>query len=246
MSSSAQTGRIVAGELDVEFFPHGGCHGKRPVFLFHGQLRTASDWTDTAAWPGSARLARALQASGLLVIAAHWKGPAWGDQAFRDAVEVARTYAVSRGAAADKFVAIGASMGAFESLSLAQHVPNEVACAVGLIPAIDLDAFRDGDIANAQAPINAAFNLTAGSTSATVPLPTDANVFKDANAAQITCPVKLYGSSTDAFASWATAQAFAAKIGAQAVDVLPDGGHTDATIKAAPVDEIVAFVASHA
>jgi hypothetical protein len=245
VATSAQLGRIVPGELDVIFTPRGGCHGKRPVFLFHGQLRTAADWTDTAAWPGSAALANAIAASGLLVIAAYWSGPAWGNAAFRAEVETARTVAASLGAAADKFTVAGASMGAFESLSLAQHVPGEVACGVCTIPAVNLGYFRDNNVASAQGYINTAFGLPAGSTAATDPLPADADPFVPANSAQITAPFRFYGSSGDTTAPWADAVTLAGRIGASAQDVAPAGGHTDLTIGAAPVDEVVAFIRSH-
>lgn len=242
---SLVNGRIVSGELDVLFEPRTGPKGKRPVFLFHGQARPAQDWNESVGWPGSTGLAWALAHQGLLVIAAYWSGPTWGNPAFRAEVETARTFAASKGAAADKFIAIGASMGGFESLSLAQHVPTEVACGVGLIPAVNLDYFRDTDTASARTYINNAYGMPAGSTSATNPLPSDANPFLDANAAQITAPFKLYGSSSDATAPWADAVTMAGKIGATATDV-SNAGHTDATIKAAPVAEILDFVLAHA
>jgi alpha-beta hydrolase superfamily lysophospholipase len=237
---------VVAGEMDLIFTPRTGPQGRRPVFLFHGQLRTAADWNDTIAWPGSSLLARTLCSLGLVVIAAYWSGPEWGNSAFRAEVEAARALAASMGAANDQFIVIGASMGSFESLSLAQHVPNEVACGVCTIPAVNLDYFRDNDVANARANINTAYGLAAGSTSATVPLPADANVFKDANAAQITAPFRFYGSSSDATAPWADAVTMAGKIGATAIDASPAGGHTDATIKAASLPEISQFVLAHA
>lgn len=243
---STKVGRIVAGETDIFFRPRGGCGGKRPVFLHHGQMRFASDWTDSLAWPGSSRLAWALARAGLLVIAAYWSGPTWGNATFRAEVETARGIAAGLGAAADKFIPVGASMGSFEALSLGQHVPAEVACGVCTIPAVNLDYFRDNNVANARANINTAYNLVAGSTSSTVPLPADANSFNNANAAQITSPFKLYGSSADATAPWADAVAMAGKMpDAVAIDV-SDQGHTDATIKAAPVQEIIDFVLAHA
>jgi hypothetical protein len=245
VSTSAGVGNVVAGEMDITFMPRGGCHGKRPVFLFHGQLRTAQDWNDTVGWPGSTKLARNLASCGLVVIAAYWTGPAWDNPAFRAAVETARNYAHGLGAANDKFIALGASMGSQEALGLAQHVPNEVACGVCTIPAVNLDYFRDSNAANAQAYINTAYGLAAGSTSATVPLPADANPFTDANAAKITAPFKFYGSSADATAPWADAVAMAGKIGATASDV-SNAGHTDATIAAAPIPEICQFVLAHA
>lgn len=245
VACSAQVGRIVAGEMDVVYTPRNPVAGRRPVFLFHGQLRTAQDWNDTVAWPGSSALARALCELGCVVIAAYWSGPTWGNAAFRAEVETARTVAANLGAASDKFVAVGASMGAFEALSLAQHVPSEVACGVGLIPAVNLDGFRDNDLAGSRSWINTAYGLPAGSTSATVALPSDANPFVNANAAQIIAPFKFYGSSSDATAPWADTLAMAAKIGASTSNVSA-AGHTDATIAAVPIPEICQFVLSRA
>jgi pimeloyl-ACP methyl ester carboxylesterase len=138
-------------------------------------------------------------------------------------------------------------MGAFEMLGLGQHVPGEMKAGVGLIPAVNLDYFRDNDVAGARANINNAYGLAAGSTSATVPLPADANPFVPVNAAQITSPVRLYGSSGDATAPWADAVTMAGRMpNCTATDVSAGGGHTDATIAAAPVAEIVDFVLAHA
>lgn len=244
--ASAQVGRIVAGEMDVVLTPRSGAGGRRPVFLFHGQLRTAQDWLDTAAWPGSTALATTLCALGLVVIAAYWSGPTWANASFRAEVETARTYAASLGAASDKFLCVGASMGSFECLSLAQHTPGEVAAAVLTIPAVNLDYFRDTNAANAQSYINTAYGLPAGSTSATTPLPADANPFVDANAALITAPMRLYGSSGDATAPWSDSVAMAGKIGATAADVSPTGGHSDTTIAAVPLGEVARFMLAHA
>lgn len=246
VSTQATIGTIVAGENDLTFMPREGCKGKRPIFLFHGQLRPASDWNDIVNAVGSTSLAWALARAGFLVIAAYWSGPTWGNAAFRSEVEVARAYAGGLGAATDKFIAMGASMGAFEVLSLAQHVPAEVACGVGLIPAVSLGDFRDNNLANARNYINTAFGLPAGSTSATNSLPADADPFVPANAALITPPIKFYGSSSDVFADWSKTLIMAEMINATADDVNPTGGHSEATIHSAPVDEICAFALAHA
>jgi pimeloyl-ACP methyl ester carboxylesterase len=245
-SVQAAVGTIVAGENDLVYVPRGGCKGRRPIFLFHGQLRPAADWNDVITAPGSTNLAWGLARAGFVVIAAYWSGPTWGNAAFRAEVELARAYAGTLGAATDKFIAMGASMGAFEVLSLAQHVPSEVVCGVGLIPAVDLSYFRDNNVANARNYINSAFGLPAGSTSATNPLPADANPFVDTNAALITSPIKFYGSSSDTTADWTKTLSMAEMINATADDVNPTGGHTEATIAAAPVDDICDFALAHA
>lgn len=243
-------GNVVTGENDIIFMPRGGCRGRRPIFLFHGQLRPVGDWNNYVSAPGSTILGWALARAGFLVIAAYWSGPQWGNASFRAEVEFARTYATSLGASSDKFIALGVSMGAFESLSLAQHAPSEVAAAIGLIPAVDLDDFRDNDLANARSYINAAYGLPAGSTSATAPLPSDANVIKAENATQIISPIRLYGSSTDPYAKWSAVNTLVNRLtnspDVAALDVSPGGGHSETTIAAAPVEDICKFVQAYA
>lgn len=245
VSVSSSVGRIVPGEMDIVFMPRIPLPNARPVFLFHGQLRTAQDWWDTVGWMGSSKLAYTLAEKGFVVISAYWSGPLWGNTTFRADVDAAQTYASQLGATADKFVVVGASMGSFECLSLAQHSPDEVVCGVCTIPAVNLDYFRDTNTANARAYINTAWGMPAGSTSATDPLPADANPFNDENAALITAPFRFYGSAQDPTAPWSDALLMAGKINAVAESV-SDQGHTDATIGAAPLDDISAFVLANA
>lgn len=237
------TDRIVAGEQDVLFVPRTVRPNSAPVLLFHGQMRTAIDWTDTASWPGSSKLANAFASLGLVTIAAYWSGPVWGNATFRSEVEAARTVATSLGANGQKIVVVGASMGALEALVIASHTPDEVACGVALIPAVDLDYFRDNDVpVGARSNINTAYGLIAGSTSASVPLPSDANPFADVNANKITSPFKFYGSSSDATANWSTTLAMVAKMKNATASDVSNAGHSDVTIAAAPLDEISKFV----
>lgn len=244
---SAALGRITPGEIDVVGVPRGGCHGKRPALLMHGQTGVATDWSDSENDPGSFAIAHGLCRLGLVVIAGYWGGPIWGNDVADADMEAARTLAGTYGAATDKVLMVGKSMGALEALAFAAQYPTEVAAGVCLIPAVNMGDIRDNDRASARGYINTAFGLAAGSTSATVPLPSNADPYDNANANRITAPFEFFGSSADSVVGWDHTADFgytvqmAAKLGAPATSV-SGAGHTEATIAAAPVDDICRFL----
>jgi dienelactone hydrolase len=242
-SKSYSVGRVVSGQEDVIYRPRNGARGKRGVVLLHGHNQTVQHFL-APALAGQFKLAEAIAAAGLVCVALHTEGNGWGsDQVIAD-IESARTYMGTLGCATDKVLLVGISMGGGCMFNYARANPTKVAALVGCIPACDFDDLRDNDrgAAGVRDAINTAFGLAAGSTSATVALPSRANPMSDANAALIAgsgAKIKLYYSTVDAVVIPATVTALATKLGVTPTVVDTTNGHSDNTLAAMPRNEVV-------
>jgi hypothetical protein len=130
-------------------------------------------------------------------------------------------------------VFIGFSEGACDALNLARDVG--ATCVVGIIPLIDLDEVRDGDLGGHRANIDAAWDVTYPD-----PLPAGASP-ADHAAEYAGIPGQLWGASDDTITTAAAATAFATVAGWEYND-LGELGHTNDAIAAVDEDAVASFV----
>jgi hypothetical protein len=242
-SKSYGVGRVVSGQEDVIYRPRNGARGKRGVVLLHGHNQTVQHFL-APALAGQFKLAEAIAAAGLVCVALHTEGNGWGsDQVIAD-IESARTIWERWVALLTKSSWSGSVWVVVACSTMPEPIPTKVAALVGCIPACDFDDLRDNDrgAAGVRDAINTAFGLAAGSTSATVALPSRANPMSDANAALIAgsgAKIKLYYSTVDAVVIPATVTALATKLGVTPTVVDTTNGHSDNTLAAMPRNEVV-------
>lgn len=244
-SVSAGYERISTGDKDWIFMPRDGARGRRGVVLLHGQLQTGQEWWADAS-PGQTAVAQILAAAGLPMFAVFGEGPGWGIDAVVAELDNTRTLFGNYGAATDKMVIVGASMGAADGLNYMRAHPSRVAGFVGIMPACDLDDIRDNNRnGNGRTYINAAWGMPVGSTSATDPLPSQANPNTTANAASIAssgADIKFYYSSADTVVIPSTVESLASKLGIVPTLISDSVNHSDGLFQEVPLDEMVTFV----
>lgn len=167
----------------------------------------------------------------------------WANPADDTANDTTATWLIDTyGSVAGKRVAVGGSMGACSQVGYASRYPENVACVVGFIPALDLDWLRDNDFSGAAAVIEAAWGIGPSD-----PLPTGAN---PVTVAPVVPQMHLY-SSDDAFTvgepgnpsrflEWAAQYDDLIEV----VDLGPLG-HSDAAIQAVDVAAVREFIREH-
>lgn len=140
---------------------YGKCHvfyskfthrsGNAPVaIVHHAHLGSADDVSNELGTPGFYHLIKHLALNGYVVAVGDFKkyGPSgnsaqWGNTDNHAGIDEARTFAARYGGSPTKkmFLA-GWSMGALSVLSYAGLYPNNVAGVLGIVPAIDIAAYK--------------------------------------------------------------------------------------------------------
>lgn len=158
----------------------------------------------------------------------------WGNSTAMTRLSAALTWARANGASPAPAVVIGASMGAATALRWAYTHPEDCACVIGIIPALDVTWVRDNDPEGIE--VTAAVN-TAWGTVGTDPLPAGADpaLF----AAELDLPVQLWTASDDDVSHGHAT--FTATTGAEWHD-LGALGHTTTAVAAVTPATVVSFI----
>lgn len=232
MNRSLSTGRFTAALSDIVQDPHWRV--TRPLAVYcHGGTADATQAAGIglAAVPGIlAPITRMLHP----VVAPSLGSAHWGNATARTRIGDAITWGTANRNVAGPVVLVGTSMGVTAALNYAADNPGAVACVVGIIPAIDLQAIRVADTNGARAGIDTAYGVVYPAA-----LPTGSN--PAARTAELDIPIQLWTASDDAVS--ANAPAFATATGAVVNDVGALGHDNDAVAAVDP-NIVAAFIAA--
>lgn len=230
MNRSLDVARFTAAQRDLVYEPHWRV-ARSPVIYCHGGSADATQ----AAGVGLAGIPAILQAitSHLFSPVAPTLGTAhWGNPAALARVSDAADWATENRAATGPAVLIGVSMGATAALNYAADNPNDIACVIGIIPAVDLEALRVADPSGARAGIDTAYSVTYPD-----PLPEGSNPAE--RTSELDLPIQLWTASDDVTST--NADTFADATGATLIDVGALGHDNDA-VDAVDIDVLLEFI----
>ncbi len=270
-STNYGTGRYVASEGDVLWFPRGYKAGGtiRGVVYVHGAGEVALTPLNGAG--GKQNEAQLLAAIAsvypMVMVDAGVSGQggtsdsdSWGNTNAQTRIGQAITWLQTAvgaggmfnpaggGAKAGTVALVGISMGHALSLTYAQANASKVSCIVGILPVNDLDDIRDNNRGGYRASISTAWAASPWTAPGTPALPAAANPAKTTNQTNlIAVPQRLYYAQDDVICTLATCTALIANIGAQCVGVNLGsvGGHSDTTIGFVSVTDVLAYLAAH-
>lgn len=239
-SVSSKTGRIIAGQMDSVWHPRTPRLGKCGVVMLHGS-GNPHGFVDLVLQPSSVKLAAALAAAGIPLIAGDMGNQAWGNDTVVNAIDTAwgvlqADYPTMR---TDKVLLLGGSMGGAAVARYSQLHPTKVAAVVGLIPLWDLRQFYVNNTFGTQTEIATAWGVSPGAD-----LPSTADVA--ANAALAAGIPTLAGYSTvdtTVLPEWVTT--YATAVGGAAIVTDTTFGHSDAAIGGMPVPLVGQFLVAN-
>lgn len=239
------------GDYETLIMPNDRSHvGRRGVIFCHGYNDTAcKSAINLTLGSGIPPLLRELAKRGVAVVAADLGGQTFGNDLAMTRIGQARSYLQAEGCATDKVLFVADSMGNWLASRYAADNPGQVASILAIEPGVDLNAVRDNNILNAQADINTAWGLAAGSTSATVPLPARAALLTRAAAGDLVgVRYRGYYSTADAVVTPQSLATLVAAIGPTAERRAVPGtpAHGTATTSSVPYAEAAAWLVAAA
>lgn len=236
-ASSWGLSRITSGANDVVYVPRVGIHGRRAVVMCHGYLGTSRVFLDDPPSPHSALFTHLVAECGLTLIAVD-VGNTWGSATASARIEQVRVFAGSLGAATDKIVLLGISMGHLTAMAYRRDYPTRVAGVVGVMPACDLNDIRTNNRASSQESIDAAWNVT-------FPAPLPAGADPTANAATLAgIPWAGFYSTGDTVVLPATVTTFASLMNGT-TEVSGNADHGDGIMPSVSVGDVVAALVAN-
>lgn len=237
-SLSAGKGRIFAGENDQLWIPRSPRAGRCGVIFLHGS-GAPDGFIDLAAQASSHKLASMLAYAGIPCVSGAMAYQAWANDPLMSRIDAAWALLATKAPIrTDKVAIVGGSMGGAGGARYSQLHPEKVAANVGLIPLLDLVAFYESQTAPVRTEIGTAWGITPPSA-----LPSSANIAANANlAANVPYKAWYAGDDTITLPAWVTS--YVAAVGGEAVNV-GNTGHSDASVGAAPVADIAAFLVAN-
>lgn len=213
-----------AGEADYVFGTYESWSGARTeaVIWCHGDggSAAASSAAMMSFWMGLAK--------DFTVLSADLGGlSTFGNDPSMDATDDLVDYAVASWGIVDPVILVGASMGFATAANYAKRHPTRVKAVAGIIPATDIDWMHSNSSAPIPANIDSAYPPT-GWSQATHGA--DHNPITFAAALDADLPMKLWYAPDDARIPTALPIAFQAARPQTELELLPAGGHTDASI----------------
>lgn len=228
--SSLSVGRATSGQRDAVVATRVH-RATRPVIYLAGVASDAGEAVPTSVVASVAPLLRYLVAEIPLNVIAPTVTATWGNATTTSRIDDVLAWARATGVATDEPpILIGASHGGACALTYART--HEVACVVGLIPAVDLEAIRVSNTLSLRASIDAAWGVTYPAA-----LPAGA----DPSQNDPGCPVQIWYATDDAVSENVVSYASAISADLHSVGAL---GHSDAAIAAVDEQEVLAFVES--
>lgn len=229
--------RIDPAENDILFVPRKPknigvvyCHGAGGAGGVAGQTMNYAKGT----W----HLAQGLAKAGFHVIDGDLGGPyTFGNDTLAARMESARQVLIGLGCA-PQIVTVGASMGNLSQMRYMADHPDRVLCAVGIIPAIDMDQLRVENWSNLRVNIEAAWGLDS-----VTPFPTRAKPLERV-AEMTSVPWAAWYSEADTAVAAQDVRDIAAALGSDsmAVQYSTTLDHGDPVLKIAPYDDMVEWV----
>lgn len=236
IASSFGLSRITSGANDVVHTPRTPINGRRVVIACHGYLGTARVFLDDPPSPNLGKFTRNLAALGFLIVSVD-VGNTWGNATASARIEQARSFAATKGAASDKVVLLGVSMGHLTAMSYRRDFPTKVAGVVGIMPACDLNDLRNNNRASSQASIDTAWSVVSPA-----PLPASADPTSNVNVLQ-GIPWTAFYSTGDTVVLPATVTYFSDLMGGSTV-ISGSADHGDAIIPAVSLTAVANALSS--
>jgi pimeloyl-ACP methyl ester carboxylesterase len=198
----------------------------RPLIFCHSAGMTGGEMVGYGQLPAVAPLVSDLIDLGFPAVAPTL-GVEWGNATSMARITDALAWLRARNGTTAPAVLVGASMGACAAVTWAAANPTDVACIVGLIPAIDLQAIRVADTGGLRSSIDTAYGIAYPAAMAVGTNPVTLSVPG--------VPIGLWTASNDAVS------ANAANLAGATVTNVGALGHTTAAVAAAQAGA-VAFV----
>lgn len=248
-SASLGVGRYSPSELSALYVPRSVDTAKRAIIYAHGAGGDGSQPLDATNQRGVYNNIIALVNAGFIVLSGDFGGAqTFGNDTELAAMEGAWSYLQTSGlCATDKVILTGASMGFMSISRFAKEHPTQSAGMIGWIPAIDIEEMRISDAIGLRDLINAAWGLTAGSTSQSVSppastVPVRGRPLDSANLAAVaSVPTHLWYSSGDTVTKPSGVTAYVAGRANATAHLCSSAEHSDAAIIAADVSATVEF-----
>lgn len=233
VSTSLGFDRSTAGQRDAVLSPRVR-QTRPPILYMHGAGGNASEAVGDGV-PSVRTLLYEVASAGY-TISVPTTTLLWGNTTcinrMTDSIAWNRT---SLGSSNDPVVLIGASHGAVSSLSWISENPGTVACAILIIPAVDMEDIRTTNALGMRTSIDAAWGV-----SYPAPLPPGANPAQNTND-YLSTPIQIWYADDDTICTTALTTAFGATISAEMHSV-GNLGHTDAAIAAVDSAQVLSFI----
>ena len=167
-------------------------------------------------------------------------GDTWGNKSAMNDVLAVKGWMQTMGARPGKVALVGISMGTLTSLNFAHMYPEQVACVVDILPAINLADFANNNRSGYSAESNAVY--PGGYSDAVY-----GSIFNPYYyASSLTIPVKLFYSTADTVALPTYVTGFAANCPTASATVVSSTlNHSEAAVGAAPLNSILSFISKH-
>lgn len=245
--------RVVATEQDVLWLPRDWrktAQATNPygVVYVHGHGDSATSGMDISSKLGQFSLIKAMVDAGYPVLAMDLGETGvtpggkdgWGNATVVARIATAFTYmtGVAVGAKTAKVFLVGVSMGNIGAMNYAKANPTKVAGLFGVIPACDMDDIYQNNRSNLRAPIGTAHGVTYPTA-----LPAGSNPATSTGSLS-SVPTRLSYSTADAIIIPATVTALASAIGATALIHSTSLAHSEASVAAADLPALVAWMAA--
>lgn len=230
----------TVGEADTLLFPpsYNMNDPRMGVLYLHGAAGNAQTINRRDTSPGEYDLVHGIVSAGFPVCAIDAGGAfTWGSAAATAAVEAGRAYLQASGAKAGKVAVCGTSMGGLTCLAYHRDFAANVACALGVIPVIDLEDVYQND-RGAQG-----FQTSIGGVWGTVApasLPAGASPAQNVET-YAGLKLRVYYSTTDGICLPQLTTAFCDAIGEEhfSVGAL---GHSQEAVSAVPLGDVIEFL----
>lgn len=236
VASSLSTGRATLGQNDSFLTPRVR-NSNVPVAYLHGAGSDASEAVGNLT-PAVRTVLYEVAASGYTITSPSMP-QTWGNPTsisrINDVISWNRT---GLGSNSDPVVLIGASHGGACALRYISENPGDVACAVIIIPAVDMEEIRTTDALGLRDDIDAAWGVTYPAA-----LPAGVNPAQN-TADYLGVPLQIWYADNDAVCSASSITTFGAATGAEMHSV-GNLGHSNAAIAAVDTSQVVAFIAAN-
>lgn len=229
--------RFAPGVVDSILSPRTLVPGKAPVLFCH-QTGTTLDGTaatmNSFSTSGTTGLMQALKDEGHSIVCPMLPN-GWGKAAFAAIAKAAIQYAYANLEADGPAVLLGVSQGAGAMLRYCKDMSDvQVACAIGVIPAVDFEQIRTDDSAGQRAALDAAYGVAYPAA-----LPVGINPSQNpSDFADV--PIQLWAASNDGMASYVAAQNFCEEVNGDFHTLTQ--GHSNASVLEVDIPTVIEFV----
>jgi predicted alpha/beta hydrolase family esterase len=229
---------MTTSQLDTYFKPRIRNTSLPPTLYLHGAGGNAAEAVGAGGLDAVRTLLREVAAVGYN-ITTPTATQLWGNSTAISRTTDAITWNRSNlGSTNNPVVIIGASHGGTCALRYISDNPGDVACAVLVIPAVDMEDIRNTDVLGLRDDIDAAWGVTYPA-----PLPAGANPAQN-TADYLGVPLQIWYATDDPVCSPSSVTAFATATGAE-IHSVGNLGHSNAAIAAVDTQQVIDFIAAN-